>query len=351
MSEQYSFKDLLSQISSTFSSVLETWAESAAGFLKTSNSKSITISDWNRLVELLSRTEAYVRGVYGVVSTFDELGDSFANEVTIKNVTTENRTDGVYLTVHYGNGTGVTIGPVVVFNASGSGGVSNALLDEVKVALQNEFKSADTETLKEAKTYTDTRVNSLKLIEVCSTLPSTGSEKYIYLVPKENSVSGDWYDEYVYTSNGWEWITARSVSVDLTDYAKKDDLNNFVRKSTVATANHMVYAKSPSGGQLELSASSSIPTFPNNSIPLRNGTGDIAVPSTPFDATSAVSRQYVDEIVSTNTGGSGARSVLICNTILGCVRNMEYSQMNDSATFTESVVGLTTCTVHVDGEV
>lgn len=62
---------------------------------------------------------------------------------------------------------------------------------------------------------------------VYDTLPETGESGIIYLVPKDGEAP-DVYDEYV-------WITATSTfeligstQVDLTDYAKKEDLNDYL---------------------------------------------------------------------------------------------------------------------------
>lgn len=92
-----------------------------------------------------------------------------------------------------------------------------------------------------SETYTQTEVNNLIgqiktiSIEVVDTLPTTGEDNKIYLVPKEGS-TGDVYNEYIWVNNTWELIG--STQVDLTGYATQDWVNNqikdFLNESQVA---------------------------------------------------------------------------------------------------------------------
>lgn len=59
-------------------------------------------------------------------------------------------------------------------------------------------------------------------IEVVAELPTTGTEGVLYFVPKQNSKTGDVYDEYTYTNNNWELLG--SAQVDLTNYALKSEI-------------------------------------------------------------------------------------------------------------------------------
>jgi len=59
-------------------------------------------------------------------------------------------------------------------------------------------------------------------MQVVQTLPTTGDEDTIYLVPKTGS-TGDIYDEYIYTNGSWEKIG--STDIDLSNYATKDEVN------------------------------------------------------------------------------------------------------------------------------
>lgn len=83
-----------------------------------------------------------------------------------------------------------------------------------------------------SETYNQTEVNNLIgqiktiSIEVVNTLPTTGEDNKIYLVPKEGS-TGDVYNEYIWVNNTWELIG--STQVDLTGYATQDWVNNQIK--------------------------------------------------------------------------------------------------------------------------
>lgn len=83
-----------------------------------------------------------------------------------------------------------------------------------------------------SETYTQSEVNNLIgqiktiSIEVVNTLPTTGEDNKIYLVPKEGS-TGDVYNEYIWVNNTWELIG--STQVDLTGYATQDWVNNQIK--------------------------------------------------------------------------------------------------------------------------
>ena len=83
-----------------------------------------------------------------------------------------------------------------------------------------------------SETYTQSEVNNLIgqiktiSIEVVDTLPTTGEDNKIYLVPKEGS-TGDVYNEYIWVNNAWELIG--STQVDLTGYATQDWVNNQIK--------------------------------------------------------------------------------------------------------------------------
>lgn len=81
-----------------------------------------------------------------------------------------------------------------------------------------------------SETYTKTEVNNLigqiqtVHIEVVQTLPTTGQSNIIYFVPKEDSETGDIYNEYIWINNTWELIG--STQIDLTGYATESWVNN-----------------------------------------------------------------------------------------------------------------------------
>lgn len=58
--------------------------------------------------------------------------------------------------------------------------------------------------------------------EIVEALPETANENVIYMVLRESGAGQDVYNEYMYINGAWEIIG--NTSVDLTDYAKKEDI-------------------------------------------------------------------------------------------------------------------------------
>lgn len=58
--------------------------------------------------------------------------------------------------------------------------------------------------------------------EIVEVLPETAKENIIYMVLREGGAGQDVYNEYMYINGAWEIIG--DTSVDLTDYAKKEDI-------------------------------------------------------------------------------------------------------------------------------
>ena len=96
-----------------------------------------------------------------------------------------------------------------------------------------------------SETYTQAEVNSLIGaittidIRVVQQLPTTDiSTTTIYFTPKQNPVSPNIYDEYVYVNNSWELIG--TTQIDLSDYYTKTQVDNlivdFVTDTELSTA-------------------------------------------------------------------------------------------------------------------
>lgn len=62
--------------------------------------------------------------------------------------------------------------------------------------------------------------------EVSNGLPniSVPDETTIYLVPAQNSSSGNLYEEYIYVDDDWEKFGSGNITIDLSDYATKSEL-------------------------------------------------------------------------------------------------------------------------------
>ena len=121
------------------------------------------------------------------------------------------------------------------------------------------------------ETYTQTEVNNLIgqiktiSIEVVDTLPETGEDNKIYLVPKTGS-TGDVYNEYIWVNNAWELIG--STQVDLANYYTKEQADNLLSNkqdkitggATTITSDDLVVGKvlvSNSAGKVAVSDTTS----------------------------------------------------------------------------------------------
>ncbi|MBP5446240.1 MAG: hypothetical protein J6Y28_08730 [Acholeplasmatales bacterium] len=72
-------------------------------------------------------------------------------------------------------------------------------------------------------------------IQAVNSLPATGTEGVIYLVPKTTSGTNNVYDEYIYTNNTWEKIG--DTEVDLTNYIQKSSTTGLVKNDGTIDTN------------------------------------------------------------------------------------------------------------------
>lgn len=106
--------------------------------------------------------------------------------------------------------------------------VSNRVVPEIKPVLHDETINGDgintpmgvnTDVV---ATKEDLAKFATFSIEVVATLPETGKDKTIYLVPKDGKAP-DIHDEYIWKNGAFELIG--TTAVDLSEYAKKVELN------------------------------------------------------------------------------------------------------------------------------
>lgn len=89
---------------------------------------------------------------------------------------------------------------------------------------------------KKSETYTQSEVNNLIgaiqqfHYEIVQTLPATGATNILYLVPKSESQTTNYYDEYVYANNNWEKIG--DTEIDLSNYVTVTQLNTALSNYT-----------------------------------------------------------------------------------------------------------------------
>lgn len=87
---------------------------------------------------------------------------------------------------------------------------------------------------------------AIKMLIVAE-LPSTGANDTIYLVPSEETQTGNNYDEYVYVNNAWEKLGGVQVQVDLTDYVKNTDYATSSKGGTIKSGYYGLQVDSNNG--------------------------------------------------------------------------------------------------------
>lgn len=97
-------------------------------------------------------------------------------------------------------------------------GVLTGEIGTLKTSLSNVYTKKDTDN---AIAAAIAAVDHLSR-EIVGTLPENANENVIYMVLREGGTGQDVYNEYMYVNGAWEIIG--DTSVDLTGYAKKEDI-------------------------------------------------------------------------------------------------------------------------------
>lgn len=74
-------------------------------------------------------------------------------------------------------------------------------------------------------------------IVVTDTLPASGVENTLYLIPAGNTAGQDVKAEYLWVNNTWEKIGTTAITTDLTGYATEDYVNDAVSAHAATAAN------------------------------------------------------------------------------------------------------------------
>lgn len=97
-------------------------------------------------------------------------------------------------------------------------GLSQEILDE----------KADT-------TYVDNKLNEIKLAQMVDELPEVGLDGVLYLVSKSEPDTNDLYDEYKYINGAWEFMGSKQITIDLSEYVKKDEIETAIETAKEET--------------------------------------------------------------------------------------------------------------------
>ncbi len=89
-------------------------------------------------------------------------------------------------------------------------------------------RQALNEVLEEAKQYTDKEIAEFDFIKIANLLPQTGLPNKIYLVPKTDTDEQNLFDEYLWINNSWEYISTKTIEVDLSDLYTKDETDHLL---------------------------------------------------------------------------------------------------------------------------
>lgn len=106
-----------------------------------------------------------------------------------------------------------------------------------------------------AKKYTDNAVSQTSGLhrEIVNSLPATGDEHAIYMVPKTGS-GNDNYDEYMWINGAYEYIG--STAVDLTDYYNKTQVDAALSSCVLIDAVSIENSKSINAGATKVFSAS-----------------------------------------------------------------------------------------------
>ena len=128
-----------------------------------------------------------------------------------------------------------TVESIIGEKSSEEGVASTGLIGQVEaLEAQNGVLAGEIDTLEESlsNVYTKEEANSAIATaiaevdhlsrEIVEALPETANENVIYMILREGGAGQDVYNEYMYINGAWEIIG--DTSVDLSDYAKKEDI-------------------------------------------------------------------------------------------------------------------------------
>ncbi len=109
--------------------------------------------------------------------------------------------------------------------------VGDKTTEDLKIVFPKKISELENDKKYATEDYVDNELATFDFIKVVDSLPTTGLPNKIYLVPKKDTQTQDLFDEYIWINNDWEYQGTKQIEVDLTPYAKKEDIpdvSNFV---------------------------------------------------------------------------------------------------------------------------
>jgi hypothetical protein len=132
-------------------------------------------------------------------------------------------------------------------------------------------------------------------MQIVDTLPTTGEEETIYLVPLETpDTQSNNYAEYIWINNQWELLGKIGVQVDLTDYYTKGEVNVLLNAKQPLIDNN---------NKLPYSLISGTPTIPSKTSDLTNDSNFVS--NTDYASTSVAGVIKVNASAGSIVNSSG----------------------------------------------
>ena len=96
-------------------------------------------------------------------------------------------------------------------------GISAMVIDDSSISLSKTWSSSK---------ISSELANAGFQVEIVTELPSVGDPHTIYFILKQDSSTGDTYDEWMYIDGNWEKVG--NTQIDLSDYATLNDISTFI---------------------------------------------------------------------------------------------------------------------------
>ena len=103
------------------------------------------------------------------------------------------------------------------------------------------IKRDDEQTYEYVNLKGDTGAAGAIKMLIVNALPTTGEEGTLYFVPKTTSQTQDIYDEYMWVNNSWELLGEKQITVDLSNYYTKQEVNALIPTNVSAFSNDVGY--------------------------------------------------------------------------------------------------------------
>lgn len=80
------------------------------------------------------------------------------------------------------------------------------------------------------------------IFQICDVLPEESQENTIYLIPTLNEADGNVLTEWVFINGAWEQFGEFKADIDLSEYAKKTDIENYEYPTVTIDADTKTYS-------------------------------------------------------------------------------------------------------------